>query len=67
MKTNPTDKENLYPSTAHLDERGRYVPDPLNQHLASANFSAHDLGQLRHPVKPGYCEEHLRLGCEVCA
>jgi hypothetical protein len=59
--------ENLYPSTAHLDANGRYVADELNQPLSSADFSAHTLGQLVHGVKPGYCEAHKRLGCEVCA
>ena len=59
--------DNLNPSTAYLDERGNYIADPLNQPLAYAERSAHDNGQKVHPVKPGYCEAHLRLGCEECS
>lgn len=60
-----------HPSTAR-NENGRYIHDPLNQTLSQAEaegkLGPHDLGQLRHPVSvQGYCEAHLRLGCEVCS
>ena len=62
--------ENLYPSTAHY-EGPHYVHDKLNQplaeHAALGNFAARDRGQQRHGVVPGYCPQHSRLGCEVCA
>lgn len=61
------EKDNLFPSTAHY-EGGEYVADPLNQPFAYQNREAHDVGQLRHPTAvQGYCEAHLKLGCEVCS
>jgi hypothetical protein len=58
-----------HPSTAHYDENGVYVPDPLNQPLAEheklGHFSARDLGQLEHISKcQGYCEHGKLGGCE---
>jgi hypothetical protein len=59
------------PSTAHLDSRGQYIHDPLNQHYAEqekqGKLAPQDRGQQRHGVRPGYCPQHSRLGCEVCA
>ena len=52
------------PSKAFLDARGNYVADADNQPLAYANTSAHDLGQLKHGVAPGYCAQHGKLGCD---
>lgn len=66
-----TDKANKFPSTAfnqkghpNADINGEYVPCPINQPFHYQDRTAHDLGQLEHPVRPGYCEKHLRLGCE---
>ena len=71
MKDNPTDRDNTFPSTAHYDSRGNYVHDPLNQLLAEQTkrglTQPRDIGQKRHGVRPGYCPQHTRLGCEECA
>lgn len=61
-----------HPSTAHLDSRGNYVHDPLNQHYAEmekqGKLAPQDRGQQKHPFgKPGYCEAHKALGCTECA
>ena len=63
------EKENLFPSTAHIDPVTReYVPDPDNQPFAYQNTQPHDNGQLTHSAgKPGYCKKHKRLGCEACS
>jgi hypothetical protein len=63
----PGVRVNKFPSTAHYDSKGGYVPDPLNQPSASLNYAAHDNGQLEHIAKPGYCEKHKQLGCDRCA
>ena len=65
------EKENLFPSTAHY-EGGVYVHDSLNQSLAEAEaqgkLGPRDLGQLKHITAiQGYCEVHLKLGCEICS
>jgi hypothetical protein len=71
MKAHPSDKDNKFPSTAHLDKRGQFVHDKLNQplaeHEALGNFSARDRGQQKHGARPGYCPQHSRLGCEECS
>lgn len=52
------------PSTAYLDERGNYVPCPVNQPLAYSDRSVHSIGSVIHPFgKPGYCAKHKALGC----
>lgn len=59
------------PSTAHYDERGRYVHDPVNQPLAEAEAlgltGARPIADHKHGVKPGYCEAHKALGCSECS
>lgn len=68
-----SDKENKYPSTAFIqnghpdaDINGEYVPCRLNQPSYYQDRNPQPFGQKAHGVKPGYCERHLRLGCEVC-
>jgi hypothetical protein len=65
------EKQNTFPSSAHLDAKGLYVHDPLNQTLAehekNGYLGAHDGGQRVHPFgAPGYCSQHLVLGCTDC-
>jgi hypothetical protein len=69
------EKENRFPSTA-FNERGHpdadpatdgFVPCRINQpHYYAQGKGAHNMGPLKHPVKPGYCEPHKVLGCERC-
>jgi len=58
---------NKFPSTAHYDERGRYIHDKLNQPLAEAEAQgrtgAQPVTPREHGVRTGYCEKHVRLGC----
>jgi hypothetical protein len=66
-----TDNRNKFPSTAHYDQRGKYVHDPLNQPFAEQVKKGLDqpqsIGQKRHGVRPGYCPQHSKLGCEECS
>jgi hypothetical protein len=60
----PTADHVRMPSKAFNDAKGAYHPDKDNQPLAFANMGAHDLGQLEHGVRPGYCGQHGVLGCD---
>lgn len=61
---------NKFPSTAHKDEKGKFVPDPLNQPLAVAYEAGlcepREMGDIKHPNGSGYCVRHQKLGCTEC-
>ena len=63
-------KINKYPSKAYRNAKGEFVPDPDNQPLAVAfaegRCAAQPLEHGTHGVRPGYCAQHLRLGCMEC-
>jgi len=59
-----------HPSTAHLDSRGNYVHDPLNQHYAEmakqGKLAPQDRGQQEHITKiSGYCIHKVLGGCPL--
>lgn len=53
MSSYEPDPVNKFPSTAHLDEKGRYIPCPLNQSQAikldEARLHPPSIGQLEYP------------------
>ncbi len=60
-----------HPSKAFINERGRYIHDPENQHLAEmekqGKTGAQPFANRQHPTPiSGYCE-HGKLGGIGCA